>query len=167
MYFNVKPISLVKAISISNGMIILLAFFASCAQPEVKPAVDKGQLTLDLMRLDKQFSDSCKKNGKSDAFMKYLDSAGILLRPDYYPIEGYSTTDYLIEQQLEDIDFSFFPTQAEVSASGDMGFTYGVYQIKPHAYDTILYGTYTNVWRKQADGNWKLLLNAENSGVGD
>jgi len=148
-------------------MLVMVSMFASCKQPEKNPTPSKGQLSLELMSLDKKFSDSCLKLGKSDAFMKYLDSNGILLRPNFYPIEGYATTDYLLEQQIDDYEFSLFPKQAEVAESGDLGFTYGVYQIKPKDYDTTLNGTYTKIWRKQANGEWKLSLNAENQGVGE
>lgn len=151
------------------GLTFLFTFlsFIACKQPKENPEIQKGQITLELMKLDERFSDSCIKLGKTEAFLKFLDSSAILLRPDAYPIDGTATTDYLVEQQNDDIDYSLLPKQADVSASGDLGFTYGVYKIRPKDYDTAFYGTYTNIWKKQPDGNWKLILNSENTGVGE
>jgi ketosteroid isomerase-like protein len=32
--------------------------------------------------------------------------------------------------------------------------------------DTIIYGTYISIWKKQSDGNWKFVLDSGNEGVG-
>jgi mannose-6-phosphate isomerase-like protein (cupin superfamily) len=41
-------------------------------------------------------------------------------------------------------------TKAEISGSGDVGYTAGTYQIGPEK------GKYITVWKKQADGSWKV-----------
>jgi ketosteroid isomerase-like protein len=52
-----------------------------------------------------------------------------------------------------------------VAESGELGFTYGVYIMRPLLQDTALFGTYTHIWKKQLDGKWKLLLNSVNEGI--
>jgi ketosteroid isomerase-like protein len=58
------------------------------------------------------------------------------------------------------------PVGADISASGDLGYTYGTYQFhskdkdgKPH----IDYGKYTSIWKLQKDGSWKVVLDMGNA----
>ncbi len=51
--------------------------------------------------------------------------------------------------------------KAEVSASGDLGYTFGgfAFKIKTKAgVDTTYYGDYITIWRKQPDGKWKFVF---------
>ena len=57
------------------------------------------------------------------------------------------------------------PRGGSVANSGELGYTYGVYSLKPNNKDTRLYGTYVSVWKKQADGNWKFVLESQNEGI--
>jgi ketosteroid isomerase-like protein len=54
-----------------------------------------------------------------------------------------------------------------VANSGELGFTYGIYAMRPKDKDTVIYGTYTSIWRKQKDGKWKLALDSGNQGIGE
>jgi ketosteroid isomerase-like protein len=51
------------------------------------------------------------------------------------------------------------PFKAE--ASGDLGYTIGnwKYQTK----DTIMYGNYCTIWKRQQDGNWKFVFDGGNN----
>jgi ketosteroid isomerase-like protein len=58
------------------------------------------------------------------------------------------------------------PVGADISSSGDLGYTYGNYEF--HAKDkdgrpVIEYGKYTSIWKKQADGSWKVVLDMGNA----
>jgi ketosteroid isomerase-like protein len=101
------------------------------------------------------------------AYIDYIDSNGVLIRNNAQPIVGANAIDYIIHQDDANITFSRKPQHAEVSQSGELGFTYGIYAKKYHSADTVLYGSYSTVWKKQSDGKWKLLLDTENEGVGE
>lgn len=60
---------------------------------------------------------------------------------------------------------SWQPTGAEVSTSGDLGYTMGTYELKMQAEGTPIndHGKYVTVWRKQADGSWKVVADIFNS----
>jgi len=100
-----------------------------------------------------------------NAFIEYIDSNGVLLRPGHLPIIGANAIDYLIQQDDTGYTLSWEPRNAEVAKSGEMGYTYGIYAMRPKAKDTVIYGTYVSVWKKQQDGKWKLLLDTGNEGV--
>jgi ketosteroid isomerase-like protein len=58
------------------------------------------------------------------------------------------------------------PVGADISLSGDLGYTYGNYEF--HAKDkdgkpTIDYGKYTSIWKRQSDGSWKVVLDMGNA----
>jgi ketosteroid isomerase-like protein len=58
------------------------------------------------------------------------------------------------------------PVGANISASGDLGYTYGNYEF--HAKDkdgkpVVQYGKYTSIWKLQKDGSWKVVLDMGNA----
>jgi ketosteroid isomerase-like protein len=51
------------------------------------------------------------------------------------------------------------PEIAEVSASGELGYTSGPYEVRPdRGAEPTGFGHYVSTWKKQADGTWKVLL---------
>jgi ketosteroid isomerase-like protein len=58
------------------------------------------------------------------------------------------------------------PVGADISNSGDLGYTYGNYEFHSKDKDgkpTIDYGKYTSIWKRQADGSWKVVLDMGNA----
>jgi len=145
--------------------IIILITLASCNnKKEVKePVADKNV----LMEVDRAFSKMSEEKGMKTAFIEYIDSNGVLLKPNQMPIMGANAIDYLV--QLNDTDFSLTwqPNNGAISSSGDLGYTYGIYALRYNSKDTIIYGTYTSIWKKQKDGKWKFVLDSGNEGIGD
>ncbi len=61
------------------------------------------------------------------------------------------------------------PVGADISASGDLGYTYGTFEF--HSKDkegksTVDYGKYTSIWKLQKDGSWKVVLDMGNASPG-
>ena len=53
------------------------------------------------------------------------------------------------------------PTRAETSPDGQLGYSYGYWQLEETdsaGKKTTYNGKYATVWKKQADGRWKLVL---------
>jgi ketosteroid isomerase-like protein len=120
-----------------------------------------------MMDTDRAFSKLSKEKGMKTAFLEYIDSNGVLLRPNQLPIAGADAIDYLI--QINDTLFTmqWEPKFGAIAQSGELGYTYGLYAVKPSQKDTTLYGTYVSIWKKQADGKWKFVLDSGNEGVGE
>jgi ketosteroid isomerase-like protein len=58
------------------------------------------------------------------------------------------------------------PVGAELSASGDLGYTYGTFEFHSRDKDgkpTVDYGKYTSIWKLQKDGSWKVVLDMGNA----
>lgn len=150
--------------------IILCLFFfmpmISCQDEPKDPILERTTLELELMALDRKFSDQSAEQGFKTAFIDKIDSNAVLLRPNMMPIEGGSVVDYLIQQDDHDFTLSWDPRHAVVSSCGDLGFTFGVYILKPISLDTMVYGNYVHVWKRQPDSTWRLALQTANEGLG-
>ena len=62
----------------------------------------------------------------------------------------------------------WYPTQAEVSASGDLGYTIGEYERigkDASGNPATVTGNYVSIWRKQRDGRWKIVLDIGTPGT--
>lgn len=58
---------------------------------------------------------------------------------------------------------SWTPTDALMGPSGDMGYTWGHYDGKSkdaNGNDVVVSGRYMTIWRRQPDGQWKVVLDA-------
>jgi ketosteroid isomerase-like protein len=61
---------------------------------------------------------------------------------------------------------SWTPVGADISASGDLGYTYGTYEFRSVGKDgkaVVENGKYTSIWKKQKDGSWKVVLDMGNA----
>jgi len=61
---------------------------------------------------------------------------------------------------------AFLTHLADMAASGDLGYTYGTYVFTSKNKEGKLvasYGKYTSIWKKQKDGQWKVVVDMGNS----
>ena len=113
---------------------------------------------------DMAFSDLSKQKGMKSAFLYFMDSDAVFLRPNRFPLKGADARSY-----LENINDSVFtltwqPLSVEMSTSADLGDTYGLYTFSGK--DTTYEGTYLTIWKRQKDGSWKYVLDTGNPGIG-
>ncbi len=57
------------------------------------------------------------------------------------------------------------PTEADAAASGDLGYTWGRWEYRDKTHDgkpVDIKGTYVTIWKRQADGTWKVVLDGGN-----
>lgn len=120
-----------------------------------------------LKYVDGEFSAYSRDSGIKKAFLEYLDPNGILLRPGNYPLEGADAFDNLSQIDDKEAEISWQVMDGDVAESGDIGYTYGVYTVKNKVTnDTLQQGTYAMVWKKQKNGNWRLVLDSGSPGLG-
>lgn len=125
------------------------------------------QAKLDLLDTDRAFSKLSEEKGMKHAFLEFIDSNGVLLRPNHPPIVGADAVDFLIQQNDTTYTLKWEPKDGAVALSGELGYTYGIYALMPTSKDTIIFGSYINVWRKETGGKWKFVLDTGNEGIGD
>ena len=145
--------------------LIYLVFFniiilCSC---NIKKETSKSSSTHEILSADLAFSDMCRQVGMKKAFLQYIDDEGTLLRPDHLPIVGAEAINYISLLSDTAYTLSWKPVHADIASSGDLGYTYGTFELQLP--DTTLTGTYVNIWKKEKDGEWKFVLNSDNPGT--
>jgi ketosteroid isomerase-like protein len=146
-------------------IIILLLVFSACSMPG-QEEVNTSQLALqEIQQADIDFSEFSRKHGMRKAFLEYIDDDGIMMRDNAMPLIGAHAIDYITSMNDSSISLTWEPRGGDVAESGDLGYTFGVYEMKDSI--NIQKGTYVTIWKKQPDGRWKFVLDSGNQGVGE
>jgi len=148
-------------------ILFALVITASCNWSKKNDPEPGAFAKMELLRTDREFSKMSEQKGMKAAFIEYLDSNGVLLRPGRLPIAGADAIDFLIQQNDTDYTMSWEPRNGAIARSGELGYTYGIYALRPSLKDTIIYGTYVSIWKKDKEGRWKFVLDSGNEGIGD
>jgi ketosteroid isomerase-like protein len=117
----------------------------------------KAQKTLEgLILAEKNFAAYSVANNTKDAFLKFLDSNGVVFE-NGKPVNGIET--WLKKEKRSGI-LNWLPQYAEVSASGDFGYTTGpwIFQQNSVQDSVVASGHYTTVWHVNKEGDWKFLV---------
>ena len=136
---------------------------AACFEKNEKKNTDSAKA--EMIAAEISFSTASQQMGTRKALMEYIDSNGVLLRPNTFPLVGADAIDFISQANDSTYNMVWQPKGASIAASGELGYTFGVYSVTPKNKDTVMYGTYVNIWKKQPDGKWKLLLDSGNEGV--
>jgi len=141
---------------------LLIPLFFSCE----KDQKTREELIVEIMDTDIAFSDYSVKEGKNNAFIAYADQNAVLMRSNGMPIEGLaSIKEHITMHPDTGYVLTWKPIFGEVSTSGDLGYTYGIWDLKQNGDTGIYQGTYTTIWKKQADDSWKWVLDTGNQGL--
>lgn len=112
-----------------------------------------------LVALDREWSEAAQAKNVEKFLSYYAPDASVY--PQGMPIAtGSGPIRETITQMFASPGFSiqFGPTKAEVSASGDLGYTTGTYQMTMSdaaGNPMTETGKYVTAWKKQSDGLWK------------
>jgi hypothetical protein len=113
-----------------------------------------------LVKAEKAFEQTCLKMGIRDGFLAWVESSGI-----EFTEKGPSNARNLWTS-YPSIDgiFSWSPSYAEMSITGDWGYTTGNYEHRPKSLQDAAdeTGQYTTVWHKNKKGEWKYLVDIGN-----
>ncbi|HLP18351.1 MAG TPA: DUF4440 domain-containing protein [Bacteroidota bacterium] len=116
----------------------------------VDPVVARNE----LLGMDSTYASIVAVKDVQTAYRELLDTNAVALRQGIGPIEGRDTiiASLTINHGLRLLT----PFDADASKAGDLGYTYGSYKINPEVSKPS--GYYVRIWRKNADGVWKLAV---------
>jgi len=120
--------------------------------------------TAALLDTDVRCAATSREDGMAEAFFRFMAPDGMLLRPGVDPIRGPDAIKDRMSGRT-DIILTWTPQGAEVSSSRDLGYSWGTYAVErtdPQGPVRLGTGKYLNVWRKQPDGTWKVLVDIGN-----
>jgi len=141
----------------------VLALLSSCNN-NTQNKTDLASSADDIKKTDLAFSKMSLDSGIGKAFIRFADSGVIILRYEKFPVYGKEelVKAYSVSTPSTTV-LTWEPVKAEIARSNDLGYTIGNWEMKTKTVlgaDTVLYGNYLTVWKKQADGSWKYVSDA-------
>jgi ketosteroid isomerase-like protein len=116
---------------------------------------DRERALTSLIEAECSFASLSEQKGIREAFLTFLAEKAIVFRPG--PVEGRP-----IYEKMDPANptvLTWAPAVAEVSTAGDLGYTSGPYEVRPgRGAEPTGFGHYVSIWKKQADGGWRVLL---------
>ena len=139
------------------SLFILLFLFIL---PSCQNNIPTEELRKEILNTEKEFVEMVKEEGVAKAFESFAAEDAVLNRNDTLIVGKEDIKEYFKNQVLTDVELEWTPDFVDVSASGDMAYTYGNYSFT--AKDTSGRaikgrGVFHNVWKKQEDGSWKFV----------
>ena len=139
-------------------VIAVLILFSSC----VAKQEDKSkQAKQDIINADKAMNELASSKGFYYALLQYADSNVIKPKEGELPVIGKKQLEQYWTGKEDNKAITWAPVLSEASSSGDLGFTFGNWKFTSK--DTVMYGNYTTIWKKQTDGSWKFIYDGGNN----
>jgi len=150
----------------------LLAFGIGCAQPaEQKTAApDLAAIEANIRSLDKDWSAASAAKDVDKATAIYADDGQLLMfnAPAAVGKDAVRNAWTGLLTAPDTVSLTFAPTAVHVAEAGDMAYELGTFEFvtkdkkgKPVSQK----GKYVVVWKKQADGSWKVEVDSPNPGL--
>lgn len=149
-----------KTLSVGVGLVLASFFMLGC-----QSGLDQEKEQSRLLQTDIEFSKKSVEVGAAEAFNQYLASDAVELPAQADPITGRDSIHSHMKASSGTYVLQWEPKKAEVSKSGDLGYTWGTYSITSEdekGQKKTSYGKYLNIWKKQNDGLWKVLIDIGN-----
>ena len=145
--------------------VVALLLLSACDEQDAARGEGRAAILDELLQTDADFAEMAREKGYRKAFMEYMDDDAVLLRDNYLPILGGDAVRYVNSMNDSTFTVDWSPQAGDVSSSGDLGFTYGVYELRTDTDRQT--GTYVTVWRRDSGGRWRYVLDAGTQGTGD
>lgn len=128
--------------------------------PLTQPTLSPGVIL--LMELEGRFAQDVAQGG-GKAFASWFADDAVILNNGQPPVMGRAAIAAKAQWDAKEYQLTWVPEGAQMGPSNDMGFTWGRYE--GHSRDkngepVHISGRYMTVWKKMADGSWKVALDA-------
>ena len=128
--------------------------------PLTDPTVKPGKAL--LFDLEARFAKDVLARGGA-AFADWFAEDGVALGNGAAPLIGRVAIAKSANWDPKVYQLTWTPTDTQMGPSGDMGYTWGHFE--GHSKDAngkpvTITGRYITIWRRQPDGNWKVVLDA-------
>jgi ketosteroid isomerase-like protein len=145
-------------------MILFILLLAGCSEKK-----KQDRMANELIEVDREFARQSVEKGSHHSFLMYIDDSCVLLRPNRLPVIGRQKIEEMYSKPDTSFTLNWEPLFADISESGDLGYTYGTYTVQmdsPEGKSVTMEGTYVTIWKKDKNGDWKFVLDTGNQGLG-
>ena len=128
--------------------------------PLTRPTLSSGVIL--LMELEGKFARAVAAGG-GKAFASWFADDAVTLNNGQPAVMGRAAIAAQAQWDPKDYQLTWTPEGAQMGPSNDMGFTWGHYEGRSkdkNGQPVMISGRYMTVWKKVADGSWKVALDA-------
>lgn len=121
---------------------------------------EKANSIKELRAVEKAFCAYAQKAGLKHAFLKFADSNASIVRNNTVITGKEAISRYFEQGDFSNVTLKWKPDFIDVSASGDLGYTYGTFEwsvTDPDGKLSVQKGIFHTVWKRQEDGSWKFV----------
>jgi ketosteroid isomerase-like protein len=146
---------------------LVMAIGVGCSSKPEAPPDNSAAAAAAVQKADADWSAAAQARN-ADSWVAFFADDAVVLPPN----ASIAVTKDDIRKMMTDslalpgFSVSWQTTRAEASRSGDVGYTYGTYVITSNDANgkpSTDHGKYADVWKKQADGSWKCVVDIWNS----
>lgn len=144
-----------KYLFVSFAALVLLS---SCARYTKQP--DMNNCKTEIMLTEKDFEKMAADKGLSEAFSFFAADSAVIRARGKIVVGKTEIKNYYGSLPYKNISLTWSPDFVDVSASCDLGYTYGKYRISftdSLGKNNIDSGYFHTVWKKQKDGKWRFV----------
>lgn len=156
-----------RPIPVAVPVLLASALLVACAPDAPDGAMtDNAPPSADvLMDADRAFAAAVAEGG-TEAWVSWFADDGAQIQPGMGEVRGSEAIRQLMAG-LDDpsLTLTWEPLRADIAASGDLGWTTGSFvseSVGPDGEPRRGQGRYVTIWRKQADGSWKVVMDLGN-----
>ena len=148
----------IVAVLLGSALFAVSGCQSACTRP------DSASEAQGLLQADRDFAALADRIGDADAFYAYMTDATIELPADKSFVQGRAAIRDRL-RKLPPFRLRWTPAIARVSADGTVGWTWGDWQM----YGTNLraapvsHGRYLDIWERQENRSWKVVVDMGNS----
>ena len=120
---------------------------------------EPGSALQSLVDTERKFARTSEEQGTRPAFLAFIAEDGILFRPTATNGKKWMQQNPLPPSDKRPL-LAWQPAFADIALAGDMGYTFGPWEYKEDIKDAkpVAYGHFVTVWKRQADGSWKFVI---------
>jgi ketosteroid isomerase-like protein len=156
----VLSVTVVAATPLALGQLLEPGAKSAAPNPLSDPTVKPGKML--LFDLEARFAKDVLERGGA-AFADWFAEDGVSLGNGQPPVVGRVAIVKSANWSPQAYQLVWTPTDAAMGPSGDMGYTWGHFEGRSkdaNGNPVVTTGRYMTIWRKQPDGNWKVVLDA-------
>ena len=147
-------------------VLILAAVLSLCSC--TNPSIDQETEAENLMKISREWAASVKEKDV-DKMLSYWAEDAILMSPNEAPVVGIESLRGMVERSMKipGFEINWEPQEAYVSKSGDLGYViiknYMTMPVDTLGNTQTIFNKGVEIWRKQADGTWKNVVDISNA----
>lgn len=132
------------------------------ARRATKADADVDATRASLLDAERELSKDAAAKGAHEALLARADEQVRLFMPDALPLNGKAAARAALKSRAEHVNWR--ADKAGASISGDLGYTYGTYEMRRTASDPkpSEQGHYVRIWKRTDGGPWRVVLGVTN-----